>query len=102
MPKPAHLGQRSLQVQVREQKGQVIVVFGQSISWMAMEVAQATKYAASIIKIVQGIQKDQSIQAAGGDVPEHYEDLVDGGSKDAEKAEDAEKADDQESVDKPK
>jgi len=54
---------RDLRVQVREQDGQVIVDFGQSISWMALSPEQATKYAATIIKIVQNIQ---SIKASGG------------------------------------
>jgi hypothetical protein len=93
MPKPANLGQRNLQVQVREQDGRVIIDFGQSISWMAMDVTQATKYAATIIKIVQGIQRDQSIQAAGGDTEP---------GKEAAADPDAEKAEDQETVDKPK
>jgi len=55
---------RDLRVQVREQGGQVIVDFGQSISWMALSPEQATKYAATIIKIVQNIQ---SIKASGGE-----------------------------------
>jgi hypothetical protein len=57
---------RDLRVQVREQAGQVIVDFGQSISWMALSPEQATKYAATIIKIVQNIQ---SIKASGGEDP---------------------------------
>jgi len=57
-------GKRDLRVQVREQAGQIVVDFGQSISWMAMAPEQATKFAASVIKIVQNIQ---SIKASGGE-----------------------------------
>jgi hypothetical protein len=62
--------QRSLRIQVREQNGQVVVDFGRtpegkpnSISWMALSVEQATKFAATMIKMVQNIQ---SIGAVGG------------------------------------
>lgn len=76
---------RDLRVQVREQGGQVIVDFGQSISWMALSPEQATKYAATIIKIVQNIQ---SIKASGGE--------------DLPAAEETEKPDDEKKeVDKP-
>jgi hypothetical protein len=66
----AQIPQRDLRIQVREKAGQVIVDFGQtpdgkpnSISWMALSVEQGTKFAATIIKIVQNIQ---SIGAVGG------------------------------------
>jgi hypothetical protein len=58
---------RDLRVEVSEQGGQVIVNFKQSISWMALSPPEATKFAASIIKIVQNIQ---SIKAIGGEALE--------------------------------
>jgi len=78
---------RDLRIQVKEQAGQIVVDFGQSISWMAMKPDQATKFAASVIKIVQNIQ---SIGAVGGDAAE------------SEKKPDADEAEKKSEVDKPK
>lgn len=57
---------RDLIVQVRQNQGQVVIDFGQSISWCAMLPEQATKFAASIIKQVQSIT---GIQASSGEEP---------------------------------
>jgi len=85
---------KDLKVQVMTRDDKIIIDFGQSVSWMAMNAQQATKFAATVIKQVQNIQ---SIGATGGQSsdPEHYKDLVDGGREGEDP--DAEKKD----VDKP-
>ena len=55
---------RNLRIQVITRGDQIVVDFGQSVSWMAMNMTQATKFAATIIKQVQDFQ---SIGAAGGE-----------------------------------
>ena len=55
---------RDLRIKVTSRGDQIIVDFGQSVSWMAMNMSQATKFAATIIKLVQDYQ---SIGAQGGE-----------------------------------
>ncbi len=66
-----------MKIVVSAQGGQVFVDFGKSVRWMQMQPAQAVKMAASIIKIVQGLEAEKAITAHGAGEPEHYKDLVD-------------------------
>lgn len=90
-------GQSQLQIQVREQNNKVIVDFGKQIAWMAMNIDQATKFAASIIKLVQDVQKRNAIAAEGGEgeLPAEHK-------ADPEQDQEAEKPAEKDEVDKTK